>query len=122
MKFPHLYRCGHIEALAHPDELRALLSDFRIFIDAATLKRRDYGAGFFREHDFRIFIDAATLKLALCCVSVARQANFRIFIDAATLKLVAAILADSIFIAFPHLYRCGHIEAYAYLIARQVFF
>ena len=62
--------------------------DFRIFIDAATLKRsdvmrlgRDDGA------DFRIFIDAATLKR-----SCRKKYNMEIYI-------------------FPHLYRCGHIEA-----------
>ena len=36
--FPHLYRCGHIEASGLADDEAADDEDFRIFIDAATLK------------------------------------------------------------------------------------
>ena len=62
MKFPHLYRCGHIEGVCLAAVAEPLLLDFRIFIDAATLKG-DAGtlSRLFLRH-FRIFIDAATLK------------------------------------------------------------
>ena len=36
--FPHLYRCGHIEAAGIDTHDKCLFVDFRIFIDAATLK------------------------------------------------------------------------------------
>ena len=39
-RFPHLYRCGHIEAKARSPEGRERRLYFRIFIDAATLKRQ----------------------------------------------------------------------------------
>ena len=38
VKFPHLYRCGHIEAVANRTGDGGEASYFRIFIDAATLK------------------------------------------------------------------------------------
>ena len=37
--------------------------------------------------------------------------HFRIFIDAATLKQVAIVESCTQKTKFPHLYRCGHIEA-----------
>ena len=61
--FPHLYRCGHIEALMAAAASRFHCSNFRIFIDAATLKHPDSMAEHIHRLDFRIFIDAATLKL-----------------------------------------------------------
>ena len=61
--------------------------------------------------DFRIFIDAATLKLASSALFRATLSHFRIFIDAATLKQSEYIKHFLPVIEFPHLYRCGHIEA-----------
>ena len=61
--FPHLYRCGHIEASLGTWTISRAQADFRIFIDAATLKRFRTGYLDFRlQSHFRIFIDAATLK------------------------------------------------------------
>ena len=61
-QFPHLYRCGHIEA--HNVAISAILLSlhFRIFIDAATLKLRILACTIRTKGHFRIFIDAATLK------------------------------------------------------------
>ena len=39
-EFPHLYRCGHIEANGESIVMDFSTLDFRIFIDAATLKPR----------------------------------------------------------------------------------
>ena len=61
--FPHLYRCGHIEAYDDEARIEEIAKNFRIFIDAATLKRRRLCRDLRRPSDFRIFIDAATLKL-----------------------------------------------------------
>ena len=70
--------------------------------------------------NFRIFIDAATLKRNLRRRVPLRALNFRIFIDAATLKQTTEDRADDLQDAeFPHLYRCGHIEALNGLAARQ---
>ena len=62
--------------------------------------------------DFRIFIDAATLKRS-DVMRLGRDdgADFRIFIDAATLKHLISRPSVSCRNLFPHLYRCGHIEA-----------
>ena len=69
--FPHLYRCGHIEA-----GIQIANKIYFVF-------------------DFRIFIDAATLKLGLSDDDArAWESNFRIFIDAATLKLIAILHAS----------------------------
>ena len=86
-EFPHLYRCGHIEATRRRDRSSRNEVDFRIFIDAATLKPAGSGAPNSQTLDFRIFIDAATLKPPHPpTLPPMREANFRIFIDAATLK------------------------------------
>ena len=47
----------------------------------------------------------------MCTAGLSCFLNFRIFIDAATLKPFVAQLAMNATKAFPHLYRCGHIEA-----------
>ena len=60
--FPHLYRCGHIEAVRPSRLCLALRAYFRIFIDAATLKPVFQDPKINRPRHFRIFIDAATLK------------------------------------------------------------
>ena len=61
--------------------------DFRIFIDAATLKVELQCRGRRIGEDFRIFIDAATLKVSVLQQSISFVCSyFRIFIDAATLK------------------------------------
>ena len=60
--FPHLYRCGHIEAPSEAAALFATASNFRIFIDAATLKLEQWKRDAAAAINFRIFIDAATLK------------------------------------------------------------
>ena len=60
--FPHLYRCGHIEATGMKMKMLHDPLNFRIFIDAATLKRGGGEVGAAARSDFRIFIDAATLK------------------------------------------------------------
>ena len=39
VEFPHLYRCGHIEANKPVWLLASISMNFRIFIDAATLKQ-----------------------------------------------------------------------------------
>ena len=66
---------------------KTLPTDFRIFIDAATLKLANAKLTQQERLDFRIFIDAATLKLAKTSISsYAHSTDFRIFIDAATLK------------------------------------
>ena len=44
IKFPHLYRCGHIEAQDGAVVSVVAEFDFRIFIDAATLKHAWAGA------------------------------------------------------------------------------
>ena len=63
LKFPHLYRCGHIEGWFFVFHDRGELWHFRIFIDAATLKDAKHRHKQQRAHrHFRIFIDAATLK------------------------------------------------------------
>ena len=86
-RFPHLYRCGHIEARSAPRAVPQSRADFRIFIDAATLKHAAAGRkSAVSARDFRIFIDAATLKLIPRNPIQRRCRNFRIFIDAATLK------------------------------------
>ena len=64
--------------------------------------------------DFRIFIDAATLKQGLLSSRGKNRRNFRIFIDAATLKQDAGTWMCGHGKEFPHLYRCGHIEATVY--------
>ena len=62
--------------------------------------------------DFRIFIDAATLKLLRLGRKYGQKArDFRIFIDAATLKHRERLQRQYLANIFPHLYRCGHIEA-----------
>ena len=66
------------------------------------------GRGYFP--DFRIFIDAATLKVRWHFRTVPRVPNFRIFIDAATLKGHPRAFGGFPRPRFPHLYRCGHIE------------
>ena len=86
--FPHLYRCGHIEAYRACRRATERFRDFRIFIDAATLKPRN-GRGSKAHHG----------------------PHFRIFIDAATLKPVYSEQGFVEWLVFPHLYRCGHIEA-----------
>ena len=88
-RFPHLYRCGHIEGRGPRAHTLRQGAHFRIFIDAATLKA--HWARICRNflRCFRIFIDAATLK------------GFR---QSPAWRAVAS--------AFPHLYRCGHIEGY----------
>ena len=60
--------------------------------------------------DFRIFIDAATLKGPNVGGAVVCGMDFRIFIDAATLKDNPPTLGRPDNPPFPHLYRCGHIE------------
>ena len=89
------------------------MTHFRIFIDAATLKQFGSESDDGIESYFRIFIDAATLKHGDVQHANARgRADFRIFIDAATLKHAffgKRCLASA---RFPHLYRCGHIEAH----------
>ena len=62
-EFPHLYRCGHIEARLRFAPVALARPYFRIFIDAATLKReaKRWMCSAMLS-DFRIFIDAATLK------------------------------------------------------------
>ena len=86
-RFPHLYRCGHIEGQGSAAGVDGRAGDFRIFIDAATLK----------DELFNRYILAASM-------------DFRIFIDAATLKGEKFTSCDSRYRLFPHLYRCGHIE------------
>ena len=63
--------------------------------------------------NFRIFIDAATLKLeSYDPAPFVAPVYFRIFIDAATLKPESDHIDKQAFVVrFPHLYRCGHIEA-----------
>ena len=61
--------------------------------------------------NFRIFIDAATLKHSPPSSRSSDMPNFRIFIDAATLKQFKHRRRFACGKAFPHLYRCGHIEA-----------
>ena len=85
--FPHLYRCGHIEAGFTRTSVVFAPSHFRIFIDAATLKVQKFDSSYSASRDFRIFIDAATLKVH---------------------DVIARIPTVH---KFPHLYRCGHIEA-----------
>ena len=135
-EFPHLYRCGHIEAGEASLRRPPTDGDFRIFIDAATLKleashfRRPrhilfphlYRCGHIEAEasphseashsgDFRIFIDAATLKVPPFNIDIiSSYSYFRIFIDAATLKVSSGPSASLAIGAFPHLYRCGHIE------------
>ena len=87
--FPHLYRCGHIEGKVRRAILLRKSNDFRIFIDAATLKEST--------------ALQSSLSMAL---------NFRIFIDAATLKENMGAEFAQALEEFPHLYRCGHIEGY----------
>ena len=88
LPFPHLYRCGHIEAVRDSSPDRSSAANFRIFIDAATLKPRSATAYPQAGSDFRIFIDAATLKrVSLWPRGACAPSYFRIFIDAATLKL-----------------------------------
>ena len=137
--FPHLYRCGHIEAKSRTGIFRGIFSDFRIFIDAATLKDAFfcqrclsrasrfphlYRCGHIEGTtatladgamlcNFRIFIDAATLKEKTRQTSIWRVYDFRIFIDAATLKGAQIREIDDGVARFPHLYRCGHIEGRA---------
>ena len=97
-----------------------LLSDlqeqpnFRIFIDAATLKQSFAGRPLLRLRiHFRIFIDAATLKPGSKTTRfTTSELYFRIFIDAATLKLSSRPRSTIPRQEFPHLYRCGHIEAF----------
>ena len=65
------------------------------------------------DSDFRIFIDAATLKAdARIAQNNALKPDFRIFIDAATLKDVALRTIEKALSKFPHLYICGHIEGW----------
>ena len=86
--------------------------DFRIFIDAATLKQVHTTKDTLEENHFRIFIDAATLKPHFKTpLQIAIDSDFRIFIDAATLKPSQTGKTETLINIFPHLYRCGHIEA-----------
>ena len=62
--------------------------------------------------DFRIFIDAATLKVIYDPIATRQEKDFRIFIDAATLKVASCTCEDTRARQFPHLYRCGHIEGH----------
>ena len=66
--------------------LNCSIIDFRIFIDAATLKLDMLATKVYARVDFRIFIDAATLKHKANKLLIMATSNFRIFIDAATLK------------------------------------
>ena len=85
---------------------------FRIFIDAATLKGKHARVREGRMIYFRIFIDAATLKHSTSGeLGRSSKRDFRIFIDAATLKQPWVVRTASEAPIFPHLYRCGHIEA-----------
>ena len=115
-EFPHLYRCGHIEAArtvrSYPGRLSRFPHLYRCgHIEASPNEKGKYLCGVL---DFRIFIDAATLKPEIHASLIARMSSdFRIFIDAATLKPGSGAGSGArVSSEFPHLYRCGHIEAY----------
>ena len=69
--------------------------NFRIFIDAATLKVAPDVRHVEAVRHFRIFIDAATLKVHHVARSSESDLHFRIFIDAATLKEMLVIVAEA---------------------------
>ena len=134
--FPHLYRCGHIEAARTTTRALGATFDFRIFIDAATLKHLKvevlachdisfphlYRCGHIEARASKVMLlfDPEFPHLYRCGhIEANYDANyfeqltsdFRIFIDAATLKLFSSLARGFIIAGFPHLYRCGHIEA-----------
>ena len=87
-KFPHLYRCGHIEAETGSVLETTHINDFRIFIDAATLKHRKRLSCLIEPGIFPHLYRCGHIEASNC-----DSQNSHKF-------------------AFPHLYRCGHIEAY----------
>ena len=111
-KFPHLYRCGHIEGGQIRTSAGHDISGFPHLYRCGHIEGSEVADYAQQGHrNFRIFIDAATLKEKLARLASGNSCrNFRIFIDAATLKAIRVHPASVFEATFPHLYRCGHIE------------
>ena len=114
-RFPHLYRCGHIEGIQQYVGDCEWFFHFRIFIDAATLKESSSFAESRASEGFPHLYRCGHIEGSLTPEQYKRASEFPHLYRCGHIEGIAEAHAFGVEMRFPHLYRCGHIEGVSVL-------